>query len=116
MHEVIATLQKSKIVKEIQIIDLVSEKEVRMLKAKAILIDKSILFINRYVDENTNKYSYHWQTKSGKLKLRWDNAPHHKSVSTFPHHQHTKNKRTVKESSEITIEEVLAHIRKELSL
>ncbi len=33
------------------------------------------------------KYRYHLQT-FGKLVSRWDNAPHHTNVSTFPDHRH----------------------------
>lgn len=33
-------------------------------------------------------YSFHWQDESGRLLKRWDNAPHHPEVSTFPHHLH----------------------------
>ncbi len=34
------------------------------------------------------KYRYHLQTSGGKLISRWDNAPHHPDVSTFPNHRH----------------------------
>jgi len=34
----------------------------------------------------TTKYRYHWQTGSGKLIKRWDNAPHHPEIDTFPDH------------------------------
>jgi len=34
------------------------------------------------------KYRYHLQTSDGKLVSRWDNAPHHPTVSTFPDHRH----------------------------
>lgn len=34
------------------------------------------------------KYRYHLQTSDGKLVCRWDNAPHHPTVSTFPDHRH----------------------------
>lgn len=34
------------------------------------------------------KYRYHLQTSAGQLVSRWDNAPHHQSVSTFPDHRH----------------------------
>lgn len=38
-----------------------------------------------------DKYSYHWQGHDGALICRWDNAPHHREVATFPHHQHVGN-------------------------
>lgn len=34
------------------------------------------------------KYSFHWQRNDGTLICRWDNAPHHRDVTTFPHHLH----------------------------
>ena len=34
------------------------------------------------------KYKYHWQTKDGKLIKRWDNAPHHKELETYPDQVH----------------------------
>lgn len=36
----------------------------------------------------TEKYSFHWQHPDGHLICRWDNAPHHPELSTFPHHIH----------------------------
>ena len=34
------------------------------------------------------KYRYHLQTIEGALLSRWDNAPHHREVTTFPDHRH----------------------------
>ena len=35
-----------------------------------------------------DKYSFHWQRPDGSLIRRWDNAPHHPEISSFPHHLH----------------------------
>lgn len=35
-----------------------------------------------------SKYRHHWQKASGEIVKRWDNAPHHPQVKTFPHHLH----------------------------
>ena len=32
-------------------------------------------------------YSYHWQTEDGEV-IRFDNAPHHRNLETFPDHKH----------------------------
>ena len=32
------------------------------------------------------RYSYYWLTSANDLRIGWDNAPHHTSISTFPHH------------------------------
>lgn len=34
-------------------------------------------------------YAYHYQDANARLIFRYDNAPHHRQVSTFPHHKHT---------------------------
>lgn len=34
------------------------------------------------------KYRYHLQTPGGRMLSRWDNAPHHRDVVTFPDHRH----------------------------
>jgi hypothetical protein len=33
--------------------------------------------------------------KKEKLKIRWDNAPHWESVSTFPHHKHVESVKNI---------------------
>jgi len=33
-------------------------------------------------------YRYHWQDPIGCLILRYDDAPHHKEVETYPEHKH----------------------------
>ncbi len=39
-------------------------------------------------DVEREDYRYHYQTAEGELIRRWDNAPHHPDVETFPHHVH----------------------------
>jgi hypothetical protein len=58
-------------------------------------------------------YSYHWQDSNDNLIIRWDNSPHHLKIKTFPHHKHIKNKIT--ESDEITINELIGYISKNIS-
>lgn len=37
-------------------------------------------------------YRHHWQDSSGRLIKRWDNAPHHPELDTFPHHLHEEDR------------------------
>jgi len=73
--------------------------------------DGSQLHVFEYVDSNLHKidYSYHLQNKDKKLITRWDNAPHHREIESFPHHMH--NGEDVKHSDEPTFVEVLETIR-----
>ena len=54
------------------------------------------------------KYRYNFVIEN--RIIRWDNAPHHTEVKTFPHHLHIDSK--VLESHEPTIESVLNYIKK----
>lgn len=46
-------------------------------------------------EARTSKYSFHWQQNDGTLIRRWDNAPHHRTLATFPHHLHEKSEDNV---------------------
>lgn len=35
------------------------------------------------------EYAYHYQNAFDRLVFRYDNAPHHREISTFPHHKHS---------------------------
>jgi len=74
------------------------------------LRDGTKLHIFEYVDFNLHKidYSYHWQNKDKMLIERWDNAPHHKEIETFPHHMH--NGENIMPSDEPTFVEILSKI------
>lgn len=34
------------------------------------------------------RYAYHYQDQKGNLIFRYDNAPHHPYILTYPHHKH----------------------------
>ncbi len=80
------------------------------LVAKIEFKDRSLLHIKDYLFINgKRKYSYHWQNAQGKLIARWDNSPHHRELSTFPHHKHLSENVVV--SKERTIKDVLIVIK-----
>ncbi len=82
------------------------------LKMGIIFIDQSKLYIRDYVTEGERrKYSFHWQDKDNRLIIRWDNARHWPSVSTFPHHKHIGDKKAVSASNETGLKDVLGTIR-----
>jgi hypothetical protein len=49
------------------------------------------------------RYAYHI-SKGSELIIRWDNAPHHKQIKTYPHHKHINE--NVLESREVTIDDI----------
>ncbi|MBI3327238.1 MAG: hypothetical protein HYZ81_11125 [Nitrospinae bacterium] len=53
-------------------------------------------------------YRYRYQDGFGRLVFRYDNAPHHPEVPTYPDHTHTREE--VVPSSHPTIEQVLREV------
>ena len=54
------------------------------------------------------EYRFHYMNQNKELICRWDSAPHHKEVPTFPYHLHTK--REVKESKKVNFIDILENI------
>ncbi len=87
-------------------------------KLRLLMTDGS--FLDAWLSADGD-YSYHWERRgqSGEI-YRWDNAPHHPQVSTFPDHFHKGDERTVIKSDlsptpELALREVLAFVKQELS-
>ena len=79
------------------------------------LIDESLIEITeRLLEERggltTTKYRYQWQTGSGKLIKRWDNAPHHPEIDTFPDHLHDGSEENVKSFRKMNAFDILTDI------
>lgn len=63
------------------------------IEAKVIFQDGSILALFeflRLIEDAVvrEKYRYHYMSQENKMIFRYDNAPHHKEISTFPDHKH----------------------------
>lgn len=63
------------------------------LRANLVLVDGSVAEMFEYVREIAGqiqllKYSFHWQEQQGRLRRRWDNAPHFPDLPNAPHHVH----------------------------
>lgn len=82
-------------------------------RLKILFKNRSILFAREYVDEVERVYSFHWQDQDDRMIMRWDNAPHHRHVVTFPHHKHTPD--GVFENVELALFDVLEEVRKQLA-
>lgn len=54
------------------------------------------------------KYRYHFMDASGQILFRYDDAPHHSEVATFPHHKHLPT--GVTDSPALGFAEVLAEV------
>ena len=65
----------------------------------------------RWRDEELIRYSYYWLDGETQLKVGWDNAPHHPTVSSFPHHRHMGPDGEPIPSTEQTLDDVITHIK-----
>jgi len=63
------------------------------IKGELELVNGSMLYFFEFVEIQNSipilvKYKYQWQSPDGDLLKRWDNAPHHRELNTFPDHVH----------------------------
>jgi hypothetical protein len=72
-----------------------------------IFKDGSTFHFNEVHLQNTRKYRFHYMDYNRCLICRWDNAPHHQELKTFPDHAHFPV--AVRESESITL---IAALRK----
>ncbi len=112
MYEIISVLKESQLFTSIDIIDLIDEEHVQLLRIKARVIDGSLLYVTELHTRDYQKYSYHWHEDDGVLITRWDNKPHWKNLKTFPHHKHVHDK--VLSSHRVTINEIIDKIKERI--
>jgi hypothetical protein len=67
-----------------------------MIEGRLRFWDKSLLeFIEVLVERGVvlvkTDYAYHYQDGAENTIFRYDNAPHHPEISTYPHHKHTRS-------------------------
>lgn len=86
-------------------------KDQEYVRMKIQLRDGSALEVREFYDaDRLEAYSYYWLAADNKLIVGWDNAPHHKSVKTFPHHRHIGDQANVADSRETSLKQVLQFI------
>lgn len=112
MEDIFKLLTESSIVQEFDVLSAMQDEDFYYLKIKSNIIDGSELHIKIYLSDTEYNYSFHWQKKSEELILRWDNAPHHSNIKTFPHHVHAGE--GIDESYSITLKDVLRIIKKRI--
>lgn len=77
--------------------------------------DGTTLYAREYTNlKQARKYAYQWQQADATLLIRWDNAPHHEHIATYPYHQHVGHEENVQPSMAMTLEIVLSFIQAQL--
>lgn len=110
--EILRLLETSPIVRAYEVLDFRAFESGRYYKLKVEFSDGSVLHAREYTSRQERNYAYHWQGAKHTLRVRWDNAPHHSHLSTYPHHKHVGS--NVLPGKETTFEDVLRHIESQL--
>jgi len=78
---------------ESQITKDIRSLHIGIVEGMLIFTDESVLYFIEFVNVKeaiqSYKYSYHYQDKDSNLIFRYDMAPHHKEIPSYPHHKHT---------------------------
>ncbi len=83
------------------------------LRLILVLADGTTLRVaERWRDKSLIRYSYYWLDTKKRLKIGWDNSPHHKRLENFPHHKHIRGQRV--SSFEACLEDVMTVLKKEI--
>ena len=106
-------LDDASLVDSYQIYDFRQSSTASYLNLKIIFVDRSELHVKEYMDETHRKYAFHWQTASGDLICRWDNAPHFPQIFTFPHHKHLASGEVLS-SFDIAFDDILKSIKNQI--
>jgi hypothetical protein len=107
------SLDRSAAVRSFEVVEYRTWHSGSYLRLHVLLRDGSELHTREYVDESERKYSFHWQTNGGTLRVRWDNAPHHPELATHPDHKHVGSE--VEPTVDVTLDGILAFIEQSLS-
>lgn len=85
------------------------------VKGMLLLRDESVLEFVEVKDADRPdklKYRYHYRDKNHRLIFRYDNAPHHKNLPSFPYHKHQSSEDNLQESREPELLDVLCEIKR----
>ncbi len=103
-------------VSSFEVLDEFIEQPYGFIRIKGKTLDGKTFEAFEYVTEKEKKlsfksYSFHLQDKKGKLVKRWDNAPHHKEIPTYPFHLHEGEK--IIPSRSLNFSEFINYLEKE---
>ena len=65
---IITALRQSPLVRDLEILEVVDEASVQLLKVRAEIIDGSLLYVREAFFRRSSKYSYHWQTRTSRRR------------------------------------------------
>jgi hypothetical protein len=106
------SLEESPVVRGFEVAEFREWKNGYYYRIAVNLADGSSLHAREFFNPEERHYSFHWQTAAGEMILRWDDAPHHRDLATFPYHLHEGA--AIRTSLPVSLREVLAEIEKRI--
>jgi len=88
--------------------NLVSE-EMGIIKGKIVFVNSNVLDFRELVSAEHTDYRFQFMNGNNRLIYRWDSAPHHKEITSFPFHLHTPE--GVRECEKVNLIEVFEIIK-----
>ena len=79
-----------------------------IINGSIVFKDGTIFHFKEILLGEKRHYRFHYMDERNNLISRWDNAPHHKELRTFPHHVHFPD--GVKENKPVKLIDVLDKI------
>ena len=67
------------------------DADIGIIGGSIVFKDGSVLHYKEILLGEKRQYRFHYMDERNNLIFRWDNAPHHKELRTFPHHIHLPN-------------------------
>ncbi len=108
-RNILKVLKRSKVVAKIISVDFDGTAGYSRLKIRAKLTNGWQFQVWEHETPVARQYAYH-VFDADAMVMRWDNAPHHRDISTFPYHKHMGEE--IAESEEMQISDVLAELEK----
>lgn len=115
-----AALANAQVIVAVSLLHESAVGDVGYFRVRAYFVDGSeAKFMERFrhrADTTViEKYSFHWQRADGSLIRRWDNAPHHPEITSFPNHIHDGDENHVLAHEAVDVFRVLENIEKALA-
>lgn len=87
------------------------------IRGVVLFTDASSLELSLFIQKtgrtlSVDKYRFHYMDRQNRMIFRYDNAPHHPDLTSFPHHKHISNRTIPASFKELTdiLEEISAII------
>lgn len=113
-QQIEATLARSPVIVTTNLVKEKRSPSIGFLEGRLTFMDGLLLHFVEFVNVKTAvdkyKYSYHYQDANTQMIFRYDMAPHHKDVATFPHHKHIAASSDVLEALPPTLRDILNEI------